>query len=89
MRNDLLGVFGGWDNLRMMCDATNLHKEARNRVKFCVGQHIIILKIRPGPLYDLTIWSEDSGDFIGYAYTDCQETVRKSFKYYTGYSLSF
>jgi hypothetical protein len=90
---DLLDVFGGQDNLRLMCAATRFHKESRNSVSFHVGTYKIRIKIKTrggvAILYYLDIFEGVSGKPAGHAYTTCPDSVRGMFERHTGYALSF
>ena len=90
---DLLEVFGGRDNLELMCGATLFHREARNRISFHVGTYKIRIKIKTrggvAILYYLDIFEGVSGKTAGHAYTTCPDSVRRMFERYTGYVLSF
>ena len=87
---DLLEVFGGRDNLELMCGATRFHKEARNRISFRVDTYLVRLVITDRiNVYNLEIFDELSGEMIGYAYTTYPDRVRDNFERHTGYALSF
>ena len=91
---DLLEVFGGRDNLRLMCGATRFRKEARNRISFRFDTYRIKLTITVSMnltvvAYRLEIFDVVSGLMVGHAYTIDKDLVRERFEEYTGYSLSF
>jgi hypothetical protein len=59
---DLLEVFGGQDNLRLMCGATRFRKEARNRMSFHVGTYMIRIEIKTGGVWRFCItWTSLKG----------------------------
>jgi hypothetical protein len=91
--NDLLEVFGGQDNLRLMCGATRFHKEARNCMSFHVGTYKIRIEIKTkggvAILYYLDIFEEGSRKTVGHSYTTYPDHVRDRFEHHTGYTLSF
>lgn len=95
---DLLEVFGGRDNLELMCGATRFHKEARNRISFRFDAYRIKLTITVNTsaystismnAYRLEIFDVVSGLMVGHAYTTDKDFLRERFEEYTGYSLSF
>jgi hypothetical protein len=87
---DLLEVFGGQDNLRLMCGATRFRKEARNRISFRVDKYLVSLVIAEGvSVYVLKIFDEISGVTVGHACAAFPDRVRYYFEHHTGYSLSF
>jgi hypothetical protein len=90
---DLLDVFGGQDNLVLMCGVTQFHKEARNCVSFYVDIYRVRLQLNTSarrlPMYHLGIFDRVSGKTIDHVYTNSQCLVRDRFECHTGYSLSF
>lgn len=88
--NDLLEVFGGRDNLRLMCGATRFRKEARNRISFRVDGRLIMLIVTDRKLlYNLEIFDRVSGKMVCCAFSTEWDHIRGKFEYHTGYVLSF
>lgn len=88
---DLLEVFGGRDNLELMCGATRFRKESLNSMIFHVDTYKIRIEIKTkggvAILYFLDIMKFEGT--VGHAYTTCPDRIRESFEHYTGYTLSF
>lgn len=87
--DDLLEVFGGRDNLRLMCGAIRFRVTGGGcRVSFWVGDYIVRLK-KGGIYYTLQVQVRKT------RITMCEytilwpEVIRAAFERYTGYVLSF
>lgn len=85
--NNLLEVFGGRDNLRLMCGAKRF-RYGEGRVSFWVGDYIVWL--HKGSLYYSLHVQVRMTRITMCEYTVLwPEAIREAFERYTGYSLSF
>jgi hypothetical protein len=84
---DLLDVFGGQDNLRLMCGAKRF-RYGRGRVSFWVGEDIVRLK-KGGIYYTLQVQCRKTCQTRSMYSTLWPGVVRQKFEHYSGYSLSF
>jgi hypothetical protein len=87
--DDLLDVFGGRDNLCLMCDAKRFRVTGGGcRVSFWVGDDIVRLS-KSGIYYSIYVQIRKSGETRSMFCTLSPEVVREKFEHYTGYSLGF
>lgn len=85
--DDLLEVFGGRDNLVLMCGAKRF-RYGKGRVSFWVGEDIVRLK-KSGICYTLQVQVRKTRITL-YEYTTLWPgVVREKFERYSGYTLSF
>jgi hypothetical protein len=87
--DDLLDVFGGRDNLCLMCDAKRFRVTGGGcRVSFWVGDDIVRLA-KIGYVYFIQVQVRKSRD-TGFIYhTLYPDVIREKFEHFTGYSLGF
>ena len=86
--NDLLDVFGGQDNLRLMCGAIRF-RYGKGRVSFWVGDHIVRLRKEGGDYLTFQVQVRKTCIPLCEYTTMCPEIIRAEFERYTGYALSF
>jgi len=84
--NDLLGVFGGRDNLVLMCGAKRF-RYGRGRVSFWVGENIVRLK-KSGIYCTLQVQERKTRITLCEYTTLWPSVIRDMFERYSGYSLS-
>ena len=85
--NDLLEVFGGRDNLRLMCGAIRF-RYGKGRVSFWVSEHIVRLHKRES-FYIVQVQVRKTRIPLCDYTSICPEVIRDRFERYTGYVLSF
>ena len=85
--NDLLDVFGGRDNLRLMCGAKRF-RYGEGRVSFWVGDHIVRLH-KGGDYRTLQVQERKTRITLCEYTTLWPSAIRDRFERYTGYALSF
>lgn len=87
--DDLLEVFGGRDNLRLMCDAKRFRVTGGGcRVSFWVGDDIVRLQ-KGGIHYTIQVQVRKTSENKWRYCTRRTSVIRDMFEQYTGYSLSF
>lgn len=87
--NDLLDVFGGRDNLRLMCGAKRFRVTGGEcRVSFWVGDYIVRLQ-KGNIYYTIQIQVRKARITLCEWTTLWPESIREEFERYTGYALSF
>ena len=85
--DDLLEVFGGRENLRLMCGATRF-RYGKGRVSFWVGENIVRLR-RVERFYILLVQERRTRITLCQYTSTWSEVIRERFERYSGYSLSF
>jgi hypothetical protein len=86
--DDLLEVFGGRDNLRLMCDAKRFRVTSGGcRVSFWVGDDIV--RLQRGRYFEIRVQNRKTKETRSQHTTPYAEKVRSKFEHFTGYSLGF
>jgi hypothetical protein len=87
---DLLDVFGGQDNLRLMCEAEGFYENAeRGFIRFKVGDKLVYLFSILDMEYVFIVYHLGTFVEIASERSENGAGVRALFERYTGYSLSF
>jgi hypothetical protein len=86
--SDLLDVFGGQDNLILMCGAKDFcENKERESIRFTVDScYVWIMSCAAG--YGLYLWNPDTLEEFCVTGSDVLQ-IRRGFETHTGYSLSF
>ena len=90
LTSDLFEVFGGQDNLRLMCEAEGFYENAeRGFIRFTLrGSRHVWLCARYGE-YIIYLYDRETGTMVLDGKTGSKRGVQELFERYTGYSLSF
>lgn len=87
---DLLEVFGGRDNLVLMCEARGFYEDVDQVfIRFEVGDKLVYLSPISVEGYGLLVYHLDTLATIADEHAKNGVSVRALFERYTGYSLSF
>lgn len=87
---DLLDVFGGRDNLVLMCEARDFYaSEERMFIRFEVGGKVVVLFPIYGGKYGFLVYHLATFKEVADEHAENGAGVREIFERYTGYSLSF
>ena len=86
--DDLLEVFGGRENLRLMCGAKRFRVTGGGcRVSFWVGDDIV--RLQRGRYFEIRVQNRKTKETRSQHTTLYAENVRSKFEHFTGYSLGF
>jgi hypothetical protein len=85
---DLFDVFGGRDNLVLMCDAKDFYEnKEKEYIRFSLkDEYVWLFPCNAG--YGLYFWNKDKKQDYCVTAPDAPG-IRKKFETHTGYSLSF
>jgi hypothetical protein len=86
--NNLWDVFGGQDNLRLMCEAEGFYENAeRGFIRFTLrgGEHVWLCS----SCKEYIIYLYDKGTMVLDGEIGSKRGVQELFERYSGYSLSF
>lgn len=87
--DDLFEVFGGRDNLRLMCDAKRFRVTMGGcQVSFWVGEDIVRLQ-GGGVYYVICVQNRNTRQTRSQYSSLYAENIRSKFEQVTGYSLGF
>ena len=88
--NDLLEVFGGRDNLVLMCEARDFYEDkGREFIRFTLrgGRHVWLCSKYAD--YIIYLYDKEAGTMVLNGEIGSARRMQELFECYSGYSLSF
>jgi hypothetical protein len=90
LASDLFDVFGGQDNLRLMCEAEGFYENAeRGFIRFTLGGGRHVWLCSGYAEYVIYLYDKETGTMVLDGKIGSKREVQELFERYSGYSLSF